>query len=197
MPITHLLEDFSSTALAVGETDTSDELQLETERLAAFEQGYSAGWEDAIKAQAQDQTKVSATLAQTLADLTFTHREAHVQMLAAVTPLLEAIVEQIMPETLQQSLGPIVVEELEKLAAEHGDAPLELVCAPNHLQALEPMLPKTSDLRIATDESLPEGQVFLRLGREERDINLKTVTDTIQAAISGFAHQIQKEQKHG
>ena len=50
MSIAHLLEDF--TAQAEGAPmRLLDEEALEEERLAAFEKGYGAGWEDALQAQ--------------------------------------------------------------------------------------------------------------------------------------------------
>lgn len=44
------LEDFGTPVIGGGPASVSDET-LETERLEAFDKGYRAGWDDAIKAK--------------------------------------------------------------------------------------------------------------------------------------------------
>ena len=46
-----------------GKTVVLDAMHLEETKLAAYESGYSAGWEDAAAAQSSDQTRVQADLA--------------------------------------------------------------------------------------------------------------------------------------
>ena len=66
------------------ETLVLDTGALEDAKLASFESGYSAGWEDAAAAQADDQTRVSADLARSLQSLTFTYHEARNHVLKAI-----------------------------------------------------------------------------------------------------------------
>ena len=75
MSIAHLLEDFTLQA-GGGQLHVLDEDALEEQRLASFEQGYSAGWEDAVQAQEQSRGQVSAELAKSLEDMSFTYHEA-------------------------------------------------------------------------------------------------------------------------
>ena len=52
MSIAHLLEDFGETHAHA--PIAMDDVSLEDERLEAFEAGYQAGWDDAVKAQTED-----------------------------------------------------------------------------------------------------------------------------------------------
>ena len=52
MSIAHLLEDFTPQA-GTAKVHLLDDDALEEMRLAAFEEGYIAGWEDALQAQEQ------------------------------------------------------------------------------------------------------------------------------------------------
>ncbi|MBA3904750.1 MAG: flagellar biosynthesis protein, partial [Rhodocyclaceae bacterium] len=45
---------------------------VEEAKVASFEQGYSAGWDDAVAAQNGDQTRIRADLARNLQSLAFT-----------------------------------------------------------------------------------------------------------------------------
>ena len=68
---------------------------IEEAKLAAYEQGYKAGWDDAAAAQSEDQTRIRVDLARNLQQLSFTHQEARAHILKAVEPLLEEMVNRL------------------------------------------------------------------------------------------------------
>jgi len=186
MSISHLLEDFGVYARTkpVSLTDVS----LEEHRLEAFEKGYQAGWDDSAKASSDDTRRVSADLAQNLQDLSFTYQEAHTAALMALKPLLEQIMASVLPELLQQSLGAQVVEQIEQMARDQGPQPVELVAAPTDVATLESVLGEEQSIpvRVVEEASMGEGQVFLRFGEQECEINLSGVVESIQQNIIGF-----------
>jgi hypothetical protein len=53
---------------------------VEEAKVASFEQGYKAGWDDAVAAQSEDQTRIRADLARNLQSLSFTYQEARSHM---------------------------------------------------------------------------------------------------------------------
>ena len=65
MAISHLLEDFGTNSDLPGPLTMMSPEDIEDVRLGAFEQGYSAGWEDALSAQSRDRARLSETLAGT------------------------------------------------------------------------------------------------------------------------------------
>lgn len=191
--IAHLLEDFG--ALAEGDPVSLSEESLEEVRLEAFENGYQAGWDDAAKAQKDDMMRISADFAGNLRDLSFTYHEACNGMLAALRPVLTGMVETVLPKLAHQTLGARVVEHLESLASEALAQPVEIVIAPANLEALETLLEGRDDLptRLRAEPSMGEGQVHLRIGATEQEIDLDSVLADIAQAMSGFVSQTQKE----
>lgn len=65
------------------ETVVLDTSALEEARLASYDSGYAAGWEDATAAQSGDQSRIRAELARNLQALSFTYQEARSHVLRA------------------------------------------------------------------------------------------------------------------
>ncbi|MET4101425.1 flagellar biosynthesis/type III secretory pathway protein FliH [Roseovarius sp. MBR-78] len=192
MSITHLLEDFDA---APDETErTITDVSLEDERLTAFETGYQAGWDDAIKAQADDARRITADLAQNLQDLRFTYEEAHGAVMQALKPLLLQMTTTILPRLAQDSLGPRLAEMLHDMARDAGRLRAEITISPEdaprltHLLETDPAIEAT----LIEDDTLGPGQVYLRLGETEHEIDLGEVLAGIDAAIRGFFDQTQQ-----
>lgn len=170
------------------ETVVLDTGALEDAKLASFESGYSAGWEDAAAAQADDQTRVSADLARSLQSLSFTYHEARSHVLKAVEPLLRQVVSQLLPAIAKAALAAKVLEVLMPLAEGLVDAPITLMLNPAARRAIEDQIAKTSGLPLILVEepTLGEGQVYLKLGDVEREVNLDRAVTEISAAVRGF-----------
>ncbi len=192
MSITHLLEDFD--AMQDGTERIITDVSLEEERLTAFETGYRAGWDDAVKAQDDDGRRITADLAQNLQDLRFTYEEVHGAVMQALKPLLLQMVTTILPRLAEESLGPRLAEMLHDLAREQGRLRVELSISPEdaprlaHLIETDPAIEAT----LIEDDTLGPGQVFLRMGETEHEIDLGEVLAGIDAAIRGFFDQTQQ-----
>lgn len=161
---------------------------VEEAKLAAYEQGYRAGWDDAAAAQAEDQNRIRADLARNLQQLSFTWQEARAHMLRAVEPLLEEMVGRVLPETAREMLAPMVLEQVMPLAGEMTDQPVALVLNPAVRVAVETLIEQATGLPMVIQEepTLPEGQVYIRLGATEAQVDLTRVTADIAAALRGF-----------
>ena len=88
MSLLHLLEDFGGTRGAAGSHPAPNDEEIETRRLAAFEEGYQAGWDDALHAHTQDRMRLTSDLAQNLLDMSFTYNEAYTHLFRELRPLL-------------------------------------------------------------------------------------------------------------
>lgn len=172
---------------------------VEDAKLASYEQGYSAGWEDAAAAQSEDQSRLKGDIARNLQGLGFTFQEACGHLLRAVQPLLEAIVGQVLPQVARAALGPVVLETLLPLVEARGDTPVALVVAPASRAAVEPFLLQNSGLplTIVEEPSLGEGQVYLRLGDAEARVDLDAAVLAITEAVRGFYTLLKEERKYG
>lgn len=172
---------------------------IEEAKLAAYEQGYKAGWDDAAAAQSEDQTRIRADLARNLQQLSFTYQEARAHILKAVEPLLEEMVNRLLPETARETLAPMVLERVMPMADELTDQPVVLVLNPAVRVAVETLIEQATGLPMTIEEepTLPEGQVYIRLGGTEALVDLSRVTADIAAAVRGFFSLSRESGTHG
>lgn len=161
---------------------------LDEAKVTSFEQGYSAGWEDAAAAQSGDQSRIRADLARNLQSLAFTFQDARTHVLQAIRPLILEMTSRLLPEVAREALAPAVLEALMPLADELADAPLTLVLNPAVRDSVESLVTQATGLPVEIEEepSLGEGQVYIRLGPAETKVDLTQVTDDIAAAVRGF-----------
>jgi len=192
MSIVHLLEDFD--AAREGHEVTLTDVSLEDERLAAFETGYQAGWDDAVKAQAEDARRITADLAQNLQDLSFSYEEAHAAVMQALRPLLTQMTTAVLPRLAQESLGPRIAEMLDELARDQGRRAVTITASPDDAPRIAHLLEARPDIgaTLTEDDTLGPGQVSLRFGEAEHEIDLAEVLAGIDAAILGFFDQTQQ-----
>lgn len=161
---------------------------IEEAKLAAYEQGYKAGWDDAAAAQSEDQGRIRADLARNLQQLSFTYQEARAHILKSVEPLLEEMVNRLLPETARKTLAPMVLEQVMPMAGELTGQPVALVLNPAARAAVEGLIEQATGLPMVIEEepTLPEGQVCIRLGDSEAQVDLSRVTADIAAAVRDF-----------
>ena len=199
MPISHLLEDFGALRAPQGAGRTLDEEELEDFRLAAFEQGYSAGWEDAVKAQTEDQNRVSAELARNLEDLSFTYHEAVNQLMLSSEPVFRALVERVLPQTLTQQFGGHILERIRAVTEEEVAQPVTLAVAPGEGAAVRALLRDqlAMPVKVREDPALEAGQADLRIGESESRLDTALLTEAFEVAVDAFFHQTRKESGHG
>lgn len=172
---------------------------MEEARLAAYEQGYQAGWDDAAAAQTEDQSQIRADLARNLNHLTFTYQEARAHLLTALKPLLEEMVSHLLPQTARETLAPLVLEQVMPMAEEVTDQPVHLVLNPAVRPAVETLITQATGLPLTIEEepTLPDGQVYIRLGQAESQVDLSRVTAEIAAAVRGFFTLAEESESDG
>ena len=192
------LEDFGTQSVTAS-PNYSEEL-LESERLEAFDKGYRAGWDDAIKAKADDTAQMSSDFAQSLQDLSFTYHEVHAQVFANLRPLFDEILQKILPDIARDTLGNHIADHLSQVARDLGTVEVMIAVAPgageqvthmaNDAQVSLPMqVVETSDLR--------DGQAELRFAGREVSLDMADVTKQISQALEAVIHESTQEQAYG
>jgi len=206
-----LLEDFSLTddtvaeafsgppGSGLGDASPPSTEAIETSSLDGYEAGYQAGWDDATRAQTEEQSRIGAEFARNLQDLGFTFQEARAHVMHALEPLLAGMVERILPRLISETIGQTIIEELMPLASAAADAPIEVVVSPASLPALDALLAGATSIpfSLVEEPTLAEGQVFLRSGKIERHIDFTSAVDRIGAAINGLYELNEKAFNHG
>ncbi len=172
---------------------------LDEARLAAYEQGFTAGWDDATAAASDDQSRMRTELGRNLQALSFTFHEARTHVLRALAPLLEEMTGRLLPELARASLAPLVLETLMPLAETLAETPVAIVLNPAARPAVEALLQEATGLpfTLRDEPTLGEGQVYLRLGDSETRIDLDRATAEITAAVRGFYELTHQERKYG
>jgi flagellar assembly protein FliH len=199
------LEDFDRRAsVSAQPTEGPRETALEEERLAAFEKGYGAGWEDAARAHEEEQNHISAELGRALQEMSFTFHEAQTALAREVEGVLAGLVETVLPAALRPALGEMIRERAQ-VATQSAGVTVEVVVAPENVARVERIAVErhAPPLRVVGEPALGPGQAFLRFGAAEERIDLDAVLADLRAAVGRFAetgeadtHACPKESDH-
>jgi flagellar biosynthesis/type III secretory pathway protein FliH len=184
------LEVFESEGKQPGKADLVmlDTLALEEAKLASYDSGYQAGWEDAADAQSTDQGRIRADLARNLQGLSFTYHEARQHILKALDPLLTTIVERILPGTAKSTLAPMILEVLRPIAQKVSAPPITIVLHPIARPAVEALLEQDAGLPVVLqeEETLGEGTAYIRFQGGETQVDLDDAVARISRAVQDF-----------
>jgi flagellar biosynthesis/type III secretory pathway protein FliH len=172
---------------------------LEEARLASYEQGYAAGWEDCVAAQKNETGQMAADLAHNLQSLSFTFHEARAHILRSIEPLILELVTHLLPDVAKSALAPTILAALTPLTAEAADGPIRILFNPAARNAIEPLLnqSKAPPFLLVEETTLGEGQVFLQWGENEIRVDLTRAVDEIANAVNDFFNLITKDTPNG
>ncbi|MEP2095997.1 MAG: ABC transporter ATP-binding protein [Paracoccaceae bacterium] len=165
-----------------------NDVEIENQKLDSFEKGYQAGWDDAVNAQVATKTRISSDLAKNLQEVSFSYHEARSTLTKSLEPLFSDVVATLLPEVARHSLGPHLVAQLTDMVRVQTDQVIEITVSPVNLETIETLIENEleSPFVMVPDPNLSEGQVFLRIGVEEREIDLDHVIETVGAAFNNF-----------
>jgi flagellar assembly protein FliH len=192
------LETFETDGPLVGAAQV-DSAALEEMRLAAFESGYKAGWDDAEAARTDADTQDRAMVAQALQSMSFTFHDARSHVLHALSPLIAEVAARLLPEIAHASLPHLVAEALTPYADLAADAPVLILAAPESSARIAALVGPQPGLPVRIEEAadLSPGQVSLRLGETETRVDLDAALATIRTALDDFFDHAARETRHG
>jgi len=195
MSLSHRYHNFSGMTSA---GDLSDEANLdnaEDAKLQSFEDGYQAGWEDAVKAHEDAKDRIATDFAQNLQDMSFTFHEAFAKLSLAMKPLLSQIVTKVLPELSDKSIAAHVLDQMTELMAVRSVNAIEIAVAPENLDALTEILRGQTNIpfEVKAESALGEGQVYLRVNADEREVNFGAITAGMSDALDAYFQQIEQE----
>lgn len=197
MTRTLILQDFThaapdggfvlQTAPSQPAPDTPDDL----DDLDSYDAAYKSGWADCAAFEAEEQRAVGSDLAKNLTDAHLTYDTARRDVLAALGPFFEEIVQILLPKMAAAAIAPTVLAELGALAEGQTLSNIEIHASPSACSSLE-RLGETeglTDLTVRPEPAFAEGQVSIRAGGERRDLDLAAAASQIAEAIAGFSAQ--------
>lgn len=166
---------------------TTDE-ELEEVRLAAFENGYRAGWDDSAAAHIEEQATIGSELSANLQEFSFSYAEARASVLRDLEALLRGIVDKVLPAGAQGVLGAMLVEAAMEASRDNSDRDFEIVVHPCNGPALHQAIDAAEGLsvQVVTEETLGTGQAFLRLGDTEQKFDIDHLLSRLTDAVAEF-----------
>lgn len=190
-----ILETFDAAATQQVEADKYVSLEeVETARISGYDAGYKTGWDDAMHKSRADGERIGAEFARNLRDLSFTFHEARAHVLRSLDGLLDEISKTFLPGIMSEAIGPIIKETIEAVASDAAGAPIQIRAAPDEAERLRSFLVNEADLpvQVVDEPSLAEGQAYLKLGAEERQVDLREPLERVSAAIAALDRATQR-----
>lgn len=188
MSVAHLYQDFGSSLPGFDTKSFIEDVDLEEQKLEAFENGYQAGWDDSVNAQIASNKRISSDLERNLQEASFSYHEARTTLTKSLEPLFSDILNTLLPEIARQSLGPQIITQLTEMVRIQLDQVIEVTVAPTHVETISALIEGqiNEPFVMVPDPTLSEGQVYIRIGAEERELDLDHVLETVSSAFSSF-----------
>ena len=163
-------------------------------RLAAYEDGYRSGWDDATAAATETRTLIETDVAQNLRDLGFTFLEAREQMLAAVARHLTDLFETFFPASLARATAEAAEDAIRREAERATAASVEIRACPDDADLIAELLPDDLPVRpvVRPEPSLARGQAHVRIDAVETRIDLAAALAALCASGRALGDEIER-----
>ena len=190
------LESFDGTAMALDDA-TLTARDAESLRSTSFEEGYGAGWSDALEQMRHEDALRRAAAQEALQAIAFSFHEACEALESNFMSLATEMVTTLLPELVPEARRRLLAAELRALAARQFAGRLELLCAPGTAAGLADLADSVPGLEIAMVEepSFTDSQLMIRVDQNTRQIDLHGLMATLQAALTDIPNQ--KDSAHG
>jgi len=148
----YLFEDFSHRGVPLGKKLEKSE-EIESIRLASFEQGYRAGWDDAYNILSRDNLAISKALSSNLLDLRFTFEEAKLYVSSGISNLLVQIFTHLIPSISSENFNERVLGYVRDVCNETAPRKFTISVHPSKVPQLRRLLDEIDDIDIVLDSN--------------------------------------------
>ncbi|MEP3845833.1 MAG: hypothetical protein ABJM43_10895 [Paracoccaceae bacterium] len=195
MTLSHLYQNFGDQKPPKQTSTNESRDAVEDEKLQSFEDGYKAGWEDAVNAQSQARDHIDNEFAKSLQEISFSFHEARMSLKKEIGEVMEPIFLKLLPTISHETLVPKVIEYIQDLANQIAERPIEVAVSPNRMVTMQSAFEEQiqEPFTILPDEGLEKDQVFIRVGNVEHAIDLETWNADIHNLISSHLEFSQKD----
>jgi len=160
-------------------------------RARAFEDGYGAGWTDALEQMRNEDALRRVASEEALQAVAFGFQEAKHGLESCFMDLASQLVATLLPELRPVALRQHLAQELRTLAARHFRGRLEILCAPTSVTTISNLVQAIPDMEIAVvqEPSFTEAQVLIRVDQTDRRIDLDRVIAALNDALGDTLEQ--------
>lgn len=195
MSLSHRYQNFGIPQPQGSSTGPLGDDQIEEDKLQSFENGYKSGWDDAVSAQETTRSNVSAEFARNLQEASFSYHEARSALVKELRDVIEPVMTKILPEIAGETLAVHVLDQITQIARDKLDCPVEVAVSPTRLVTMQTVFEEVlkEPFEIVPDECLSADQVFLRIGREEREIDFAPWLQQVKDSVAAYFDSIGQE----
>ncbi len=176
-----------------------DPAEAEAQHARGYEDGYGAGWQDAL-AQLRDEDSLRRAAAEeALQTLAFSYLEATAALEGRCVALAQALMGAVLPELAQVALPRLLAQELQTLAARELAGRLQIQCAPSARATVQGCLAAVPalDAAIVEEPSFTDAQVVVQVDHGARRIDLDGVRAALADALGTDPQLPQEDAPHG
>lgn len=197
--IGHLYTEFSSFQSERGMDAPLVDQAVQDARLEGFEAGYQAGWDDAVKARSDEGDRLTDDFVQTVQDFSFTYHEAYSKLSDSMQPLMTRFVTSVMPEVAKDGLYVQLADQIKNLVDTQSENAIAIAVSPQRKELISQILRNKVGVPFAIEEepSLSNGQFYLRVSQQEREIDIDSVVEEVRNSINAFFQSSSKEVGYG
>ncbi|MBL1438239.1 MAG: hypothetical protein COB08_018830 [Rhodobacteraceae bacterium] len=166
---------------------------FEALRDSAYSDGVKSGADAASRAFEDEKIRTLAPILEALNDMSFTQIEACQMMLKSMQPMLEQLVETVLPESARLGFGAEVAALLCKAYKKAPTARIIISVAPEAVNSIQSLLaPSKADFSVEGDPALNGLQARVNWQGGYDQINIEEALKDTRTAINTFFNNIEK-----
>lgn len=164
---------------------------FEALRDSAYSDGVKSGAEAASRAFENEKTRTLAPILEALNDMAFSQVEARQTVLKSMRPMVEQLVQTVLPESARLGFGSEVADLLCKAYEKAPASQIMISVAPDAVASIQELLaPSKADFTVEPDPALGglQARVNWRGGYDQIDLDaaLQGIRTTIDTFFNNF-----------
>ena len=170
-----------------------------TDNLGSFDEGYQAGWDDAILSVQEEHAAISTELGRNLEELSVTFFEARRQVCRSLRPFVEAISDVVLPEIVKDNVAAALARYVDEILGDDVPGNAVLVVSEADLETISKRIPKQERMtvEVRVEPSFAPGQIRLLIGEECHEIDHSRLLESVRTAVSDFYSGMAEDSKVG
>lgn len=154
-----------------------------------FDDGYNAGWDDAVAQTRSEQGAIGARLAERLEALGVEHESLRQSVIADLEPMLREVFDKVLPRAVERSFHATLLEEAGRVLDAASER-IDICVSPEDVPAMARLLQEAeiseSRATVTGEPALAMSQALIRWTGQERRIDLDGVLGDMDAALDTY-----------
>ena len=169
--------------------------EIEDQKLASFELGYRAGWDDAVEASATSDRKMYEEVGKEVSRLQKTQAAELDRIAIKILAFTETLLMNYFNSTKEAVLTQKLCKKINDEIRRHKSCEVSFVVADNgseeFLKNLENEISQNFSIRV--DSNLNQGDVMMEIGVSKWDFNIDNVINEIADVLSDLSQETHED----